>query len=173
MIDHTCLQVSSARISRSFYEKALAPLGYRVLHEIPLEHTGGAIWLGMGFTDKADFWLNENTLNKPPVHVAFRTKSSAEVDAFYQSALAAGGRDNGAPGPRSHYPKTYYGAFVLDPDGHNIEAVFFSHSRASNGSTKRSRNSVVDLGCSSSANWYLSARCQQSRSQHDMLQLLR
>ena len=72
---------------------------------------------------KPDFWLAENvTANKPALHIAFRADSHAIVDAFYKAALAAGGRDNGAPGPRPHYHEKYYGAFVLDPDGHNIEA---------------------------------------------------
>ena len=72
---------------------------------------------------KPDFWVAEGKPEKPPVHVAFRAQSRAEVDAFYRAALAAGGRDNGPPGPRPHYHDRYYGAFVLDPDGHNVEAV--------------------------------------------------
>ena len=89
MIDHTGVHVSNARISRSFYEKALGPLGYKVLQEIPLEYTGGVTVLGMGIPDNPDFWLTEGTPNKPPLHIAFRVKSRDEVDAFYQSALAA------------------------------------------------------------------------------------
>ena len=72
---------------------------------------------------KPDFWIGGGKPNVPPIHVAFRAASRAQVDAFYRAALAAGGRDNGAPGLRPHYHPNYYGAFVLDPDGHNIEAV--------------------------------------------------
>ncbi|KAL3136185.1 hypothetical protein ABBQ32_007199 [Trebouxia sp. C0010 RCD-2024] len=122
MIDHILLSASNARITRSFYEKALSPLGYRVLQEIPLEYTGGVVVIGMGTPDKPDFWLTEGTPNKPPLHIAFSADSRAKVDAFHQAALEAGAKDNGAPGPRPEYHKDYYGAFVLDPDGHNIEA---------------------------------------------------
>ena len=123
MIDHTGLQVSDPTKSRPFYEKALAPLGYSVLREIPKEFTGGKVVFGMGIAPKPDFWVAEGTPNAPPIHIAFRAESRAQVDAFYAAAMAAGGRDNGPPGPRPHYHASYYGAFVLDPDGHNIEAV--------------------------------------------------
>ena len=123
MIDHTGVGVSDAKKSRLFYEKALAPLGYKVLKEIPIEFTGGAMVIGMGVPPKADFWVNEGTPQTPHVHIAFRAESRAQVDAFYQAALAAGGTDNGPPGPRPHYHPGYYGAFVKDPDGHNVEAV--------------------------------------------------
>jgi catechol 2,3-dioxygenase-like lactoylglutathione lyase family enzyme len=72
---------------------------------------------------KAEFWISQGTPNTPRLHIAFRASNRAAVDAFYQAAIAAGGKDNGAPGPRPHYHANYYGAFVLDPDGHNIEAV--------------------------------------------------
>jgi catechol 2,3-dioxygenase-like lactoylglutathione lyase family enzyme len=124
MIDHTGLQVSDPKRARSFYEAALAPLGYAVLMEIPTEYTGGKVVLGMGVAPKPDFWLAEGTPNEPRIHIAFRAKDKAEVDAFYAAAMAAGGRDNGPPGPRPQYHPGYYGAFVLDPDGHNVEAVF-------------------------------------------------
>jgi catechol 2,3-dioxygenase-like lactoylglutathione lyase family enzyme len=123
MIDHTGLNVSNPKQSRAFYEAALAPLGYAVLMEIPKEFTSGSVVLGMGVEPVADFWVTEGTPNTPRVHVAFRAKSQAEVIAFYKAAIAAGGQDNGAPGPRPHYHANYFGAFVLDPDGHNIEAV--------------------------------------------------
>jgi catechol 2,3-dioxygenase-like lactoylglutathione lyase family enzyme len=123
MIDHTGLQVSRPLESRRFYEQALAPLGYTLLLEIPPEHTGGRVVLGFGVAPKADFWLAEGTPNEPKLHIAFRAESRPMVDAFYRAALAAGGKDNGPPGPRAHYHPNYYGAFVLDPDGHNIEAV--------------------------------------------------
>jgi len=123
MIDHTGLQVSDRAKSRRFYDQVLATLGYRALHEVPKEFTGGKLVVGYGIAPKPDFWLEEGTPNRPRIHVAFRAETRAQVDAFYAAALAAGGRDNGPPGPRPHYHKDYYGAFVLDPDGHNIEAV--------------------------------------------------
>jgi catechol 2,3-dioxygenase-like lactoylglutathione lyase family enzyme len=122
MIDHIGVTVSNGSASRAFYEKALAPLGYSVLMDIPKEYTGGRVVFGMGVAPKPDFWVSEGeALQK--IHVAIRAESRAAVDAFYKAALAAGGKDNGAPGPRPHYHEHYYGAFVLDPDGHNIEAV--------------------------------------------------
>jgi catechol 2,3-dioxygenase-like lactoylglutathione lyase family enzyme len=123
MIDHTGVSVSDPVRSRQFYEKALAPLGYRVLIEVPPEFTGGAAVWGMGVPPQADFWVNQGTPQQPHIHVAFRAETRAVVDAFHVAAIAAGGRDNGPPGPRPHYHKNYYGAFVLDPDGHNIEVV--------------------------------------------------
>jgi catechol 2,3-dioxygenase-like lactoylglutathione lyase family enzyme len=123
MIDHTGLQVSRPLESRRFYEQALAPLGYTLLMEVPPAYTGGRVVLGFGVAPKADFWLAEGTPNAPRLHIAFRADTRAVVDAFYRAAIAAGGKDNGPPGPRPHYHENYYGAFVLDPDGHNIEAV--------------------------------------------------
>ena len=123
MIDHTGLQVSNPEKSRNFYTNALAPLGYEMLMEIPKEYTDGTTVLGYGVRPKADFWISEGTPNEPRIHVAFRAENHKQVDDFYKAALAAGGKDNGTPGPRPHYHKDYYGAFVLDPDGHNIEAV--------------------------------------------------
>lgn len=123
MIDHTGLQVSDPKKSRTFYDQALAPLGYKMMMEIPKEYTDGMVVLGYGVPPKPDFWMSEGTPNKPLVHIAFRADNRQQVDLFYKAALAAGGKDNGAPGPRPHYHKDYYGAFVLDPDGHNIEAV--------------------------------------------------
>ncbi|MEY2935095.1 MAG: hypothetical protein RL033_5844 [Pseudomonadota bacterium] len=122
MIDHTGLKVSNPAKSRKFYDQALAPLGYSVLMEIPKEHTGGIVVLGYGVAPKADFWLAEGQPNDR-LHIAFRADSRKHVDEFYKAAIAAGGKDNGPPGPRLHYHANYYGAFVLDPDGHNIEAV--------------------------------------------------
>src|SRR5688572_1159415 len=124
MIDHTGLAVTDYEKSKQFYSRALAPLGYRMMMELPREITRGIGVCGFGVPPKPDFWLHEHeSANKPPIHVAFRADSRALVDAFYKAALAAGGRDNGPPGPRPRYHPNYYGAFVLDPDGHNIEAV--------------------------------------------------
>jgi len=122
MIDHIGLIVSDFERSKAFYLKALAPLGYQVIKELP-ENLAPEGAVGMGVPPKSDFWVAGGTPQLPPQHVAFRADSRGEVDAFYQAALAAGGRDNGPPGVRAHYHPDYYGAFVLDPDGHNIEAV--------------------------------------------------
>jgi catechol 2,3-dioxygenase-like lactoylglutathione lyase family enzyme len=116
MIDHVGLGVSDLEQSRAFYQQALQPLGYRLL----LERDGSA---GFGSDGKPDFWIHVNRPVSGPVHVAVASPDRATVDAFHAAALAAGGRDNGAPGPRPQYHGGYYGAFVLDPDGNNIEAV--------------------------------------------------
>jgi catechol 2,3-dioxygenase-like lactoylglutathione lyase family enzyme len=123
MIDHTGLVVSDFERSKRFYSEALAPIGYAKLAEFPASITGHTDVAGFGEPPKPDFWISRGTPNQPPIHIAFRVGSRALVEAFYQAALAAGGRDNGAPGLRPHYHPHYYGAFVLDPDGHNIEAV--------------------------------------------------
>ena len=114
MLDHIGLTVSDLGRSKQFYLQALAPLGYAVMMDF-----GTVAGLGAG---KPDFWLSQGG-STVPVHVAFSSPSRAGVDAFYQAALQAGGRDNGAPGLRSQYHPDYYGAFVYDPDGNNIEAV--------------------------------------------------
>jgi catechol 2,3-dioxygenase-like lactoylglutathione lyase family enzyme len=123
MIDHIGVSASDYRVSKAFYRKALGAIGYELLLEVPAELTGHGTAAGFGVPPKPDFWISERSPNVPPIHVAFRVASRAQVDAFYRAALAAGGRDNGAPGSRPHYHANYYGAFVLDPDGHNIEAV--------------------------------------------------
>jgi len=123
MIDHTGLEVSNPEKSRDFYLKALACINYEVIAEIPKKYTGGAVVLGFGVQPKAEFWMSEGKPNTPRIHIAFRAERREQVDEFYKNALAAGGKDNGAPGPRPHYHENYYGAFVLDPDGHNIEVV--------------------------------------------------
>ncbi len=122
MIDHTGINAADPATTRAFYEKALAPLGYRVMMDIPKELTGGRVVFGMGVPPTPDFWVSEGA-PKDKLHIAFRAETRAQVDAFYKEAIAAGGTDNGAPGPRPHYHEHYYGAFVLDPNGHNIEAV--------------------------------------------------
>lgn len=122
MIDHFGIGVSDFDRSRAFYEAALAPLGASCLHLVPLEHTGGVRVGGFG-RETPCFWIDAGGAQTPPVHCAFQADSRRMVDAFHAAALAAGGRDNGAPGLRGHYHAHYYGAFVLDPDGHNIEAV--------------------------------------------------
>lgn len=126
MIDHTGVSVSDFARSKAFYSKTLSAIGYALLMEFPASVTGHADVAGFGEPPKADFWVSQGVPNHPSMHVAFRVSSRAQVDAFYQAAMAAGAGDNGAPGIRPHYHEHYYGAFVLDPDGHNIEAVCHS-----------------------------------------------
>ena len=116
MIDHVVISVSDIEAAKAFYVEALAPLEYRIV----MEMEGGC---GFGILQKPDFWIHQGDSTKPRVHIAFTAASRAEVDAFYAAAIAAGGTDNGPPGLREDYHPNYYGAFVLDPDGHNIEAV--------------------------------------------------
>ena len=116
MIDHIGLDVTSVESSRSFYLAALAPLGYGIVEE----KRG---WIGFGPPGKPLFWFHETTSEITPVHIAFAAGTRSAVDAFYAAAIAAGARDNGAPGLRECYHPDYYGAFVLDPDGNNVEAV--------------------------------------------------
>ena len=123
MIDHTGVAVSDFAKSKSFYSAALKPIGYAVLKEFPASVTGSTDVAGLGVAPMPDFWIHGGEPNKPPIHIAFRVTSRALVDAFYKAAMEAGGIDNGPPGVRAHYHPNYYGAFVRDPDGHNIEAV--------------------------------------------------
>ena len=123
MIDHIGIDVTDFERSKVFYSLALAPLGYALLMEVPAALTGQTDVAGFGEAPKPDFWISRGTANRPPVHVAFRAANRKIVDAFYRAARAAGGKDHGAPGLRPHYHPNYYGAFVIDPDGHNIEAV--------------------------------------------------
>jgi catechol 2,3-dioxygenase-like lactoylglutathione lyase family enzyme len=122
MIDHNTFGVTDFDRSIGFYDRAFSPLGVRRLFEVPVEHTGGVKCVGYGDA-RPWFWIAEEDATHGKLHVAISAASRAEVDAFHREALAAGGRDNGAPGLRPYYHPSYYGAFVLDPDGHNIEAV--------------------------------------------------
>jgi catechol 2,3-dioxygenase-like lactoylglutathione lyase family enzyme len=117
MIDHTGINVSNFEKSKEFYTNALASLGYALLHEFDDSVAG------FGINEKPDFWISQGEVNTPRIHIAFRAETREIVQAFYTAALDAGGRDNGTPGLRPHYHPNYYGAYVLDPDGHNIEAV--------------------------------------------------
>ncbi len=121
MIDHIGLPVSDHARSRAFYLTALAALDYTIQLEVTAEQTGSGPATGFGPTGKPAFWIGVGEPNR--THVALLARNRAAVDAFHQAAIAAGGHDNGAPGLRPHYHADYYGAFVLDPDGHNIEAV--------------------------------------------------
>lgn len=122
MLDHIGFPVSDFARSVAFYDAVLAPLGARRIMEVTAEMTGGAAHAGYG-VQKPDFWIGTGDALKGRLHVAFSAESRAAVDAFYAAAMAAGATDNGPPGLRPHYHPNYYGAFVLDPDGHNIEAV--------------------------------------------------
>ena len=110
------MSVSDTAGSRKFYEEALAPLEYRVVMEME-----GAC--GFGILQKPDFFIQQGEVTTPRIHIAFLARDRATVNAFYDAAIAAGATDNGEPGLREDYHPDYYGAFVLDPDGHNIEAV--------------------------------------------------
>ena len=114
MLDHVTLRVSDPARSKAFYEAALKPLAISKLME-------GPMFAGYGDT-RPFFWVSKGEAGGG-AHVAFGVADRATVDAFYAAALSAGARDNGPPGVRAHYHPNYYGAFVLDPDGHNIEAV--------------------------------------------------
>jgi catechol 2,3-dioxygenase-like lactoylglutathione lyase family enzyme len=122
MIDHVGFSVSDYGRAKAFYEKALAPLGYALIMEVTAQETGQPA-AGFGSDGKPDFWIGGEGRLEKPVHVAIVATTRPAVDAFYQAARAAGGRDHGPPGLRPHYHPNYDAAFVLDPDGHNIEAV--------------------------------------------------
>ena len=123
MIDHLGFAVRDVEKAKAFYLAALKPLGIEMLIEVTPEQSGGEAHLGFGANRKPFFWIGGGKPVEGPVHIAFDAPNRATVDAFYKAALAAGGRDNGAPGIRAHYHPNYYGAFVFDLDGHNIEAV--------------------------------------------------
>ena len=116
LIDHIGLAVADYDVSKAFYLACLKPLNIELVVEIDG-------WAGLGRDGKGEFWFGPDDIVQQPMHIAFRADTRAQVDTFYAAALAAGGRDNGAPGMREIYHPHYYGAFVLDPDGHNIEAV--------------------------------------------------
>lgn len=122
MIDHVGIPVSDYARAKAFYEKVLAPLGYTLIMEVR-QHENDTPACGFGIDGKPDFWIGGDGALNNRVHIAITAKDRAAVDAFHRAGLEAGGRDNGAPGLRPHYHPHYYGAFLLDPDGHNIEAV--------------------------------------------------
>ena len=117
MLDHVTLGVSDLERSKRFYDQALQPLGIERLY------ADGQTGLGYGAGRKAFFWIGLRNGSQTGAHVAFTTQDRATVQQFHLKALEAGGKDNGPPGLRPHYHQNYYGAFILDPDGHNIEAV--------------------------------------------------
>ena len=121
MIDHLIITVSDLEASKAFYGKALAAIGYKTSPEYISGSTGTK---GVGFGgEDFEFFIVQGPVIKPPLHLAFRVSSRAKVKAFYEAAIAAGGRDNGAPALSPEHHADYFSAYVFDPDGHNIEAV--------------------------------------------------
>jgi catechol 2,3-dioxygenase-like lactoylglutathione lyase family enzyme len=120
MIDHIGIPVADIEKARAFYDKALAPLGLGRMMDLTAEQVGKPS-SGYGDGRRFSFWINQQPVL--PLHFAFIAENRAAVDAFHKAAIAAGATDHGAPGLRPHYHKDYYGAFVLDADGHNVEAV--------------------------------------------------
>jgi catechol 2,3-dioxygenase-like lactoylglutathione lyase family enzyme len=120
MLDHVTIGVSDIDRSKTFYDRALAPLGIIRLY------AENEQFAGYGIRPKAFFWIGLRETPQTGAHIAFTAADRAVVERFHEAALAAGGRDNGPPGMRPHYHPNYYGAFILDPDGHNIEAVCHS-----------------------------------------------
>jgi len=123
MIAHIGLIVSDIERSKNFYAAALKPIGYHMLREYGVTPTRPAASAGFGEPPRADLWIYQGNPGKVTTHFAFQVSQRALVDAFYQAALAAGGQDNGKPGLRPQYSAHYYGAFILDPDGYNVEGV--------------------------------------------------
>lgn len=123
ILDHVGFPVTDFAHSKAFYSKALGVLGIIIQKELQFTEDGSEGYAGFG-RSRPQFWIGTGAALKGKLHVAFAAKDRGEVRAFYEAALAAGGIDNGAPGLRPHYHENYYGAFVLDPDGHNVEAVF-------------------------------------------------
>ena len=116
LIDHIGIAISDYERSKQFYSTVLATLDIVLVVEVQG-------WAGFGNNDKAEFWFGVDEVAQPPMHIAFLADSREKVDNFYQAALVAGAKDNGKPGLREIYHANYYGAFIIDPDGHNIEAV--------------------------------------------------
>lgn len=117
MLDHVTVGVTDIGRATAFYDQALRPLGIARLY------SEGGTFAGYGAKPKAFFWIGRRHEPQTSAHIAFTAPDRATVDRFHQAALAAGGKDNGSPGLRPNYHRNYYGAFILDPDGHNIEAV--------------------------------------------------
>jgi catechol 2,3-dioxygenase-like lactoylglutathione lyase family enzyme len=125
-IDHVSLSVEDIERAKNFYSKALAPLGLEVVGEVAAEQSGSVAFVGFGIGRKGSFWVAHNGRQTPPTHICFRAPTRAAVRAFHAAALGVGAKDNGGPGVRSEYHDAYYAAFVLSPEGHNIEAVCFA-----------------------------------------------
>ena len=125
LIDHIEFAVQNADISRRFYQLALAPLGFEPIITVGTNRTRtGGMRHGLGVNGYPSLWIHDNDVVGKGIHIAFSVEDRSLVDAYYRAALDAGGVDNGSPGIRLHYHPNYYGAYVLDPDGHNVEAVY-------------------------------------------------
>lgn len=116
LFDHLGIGVDDFEKSKAFYKQALAPLGFEILSE-------GENWARVGKAGQGHLWFGTYRPKPAPIHIAFIAETREQVNAFYTAALGSGGKDNGAPGVREQYHPNYYAAFVIDPDGHNIEAV--------------------------------------------------
>jgi catechol 2,3-dioxygenase-like lactoylglutathione lyase family enzyme len=123
MLDHVGIPVADYERAKAFYLQALRPLGFDLIVEVGSTEVGKESHAGFGAKARPQFWISTGKPIKGRVHFAFEAKTRDAVRAFYNAAIKAGGSDNGAPGLRPHYHENYFGAFVLDPDGHNIEAV--------------------------------------------------
>jgi catechol 2,3-dioxygenase-like lactoylglutathione lyase family enzyme len=123
MLDHVGFTVKELERSKRFYQTALAPLSITLVMQVTPEQTGHGSHAGFGADGQPFFWIGDQGQPATGVHIAFTAPSRSAVEQFHRAALAVGGRDNGAPGLRPHYHEHYYGAFVFDPDGNNIEAV--------------------------------------------------
>ncbi len=143
MLDHIMLRVKNYAESKRFYDAVLGTLGYRMLMEFP---EGG----GYGDT-KPYFWIGQSDDPHPRIHIAFMAKDHAAVNAFHAKALELGAKDDGAPGLRPHYHPAYYGAFVIDPNGHNIEAVCHTPAKQLAKKKTASRTSSRATGASKRA----------------------
>lgn len=124
-IDHVTLSVADLAQARAFYARALVPLGLELVGDYSAEQSGTVAAAGFGIGRKGSFWLAESGQQSPSGHICFRAPSREMVRQFHRAAIEAGGKDNGPPGPRKKYHPAYYAAFVLSPEGHNIEAVCF------------------------------------------------
>lgn len=123
MLDHIGIKVRDLARSTEFYLAGLKPLGYGIVLQVSAEESGDGAAVGFGADGKPSFWIGRSAMPSGPLHIAFAAPSRADVDEFYRAALAAGGKGNGPPGLRPEYDANYYAAFVLDPDGNNLEAV--------------------------------------------------
>ncbi len=140
MLDHVGFAVSDYNRSKAFYEKALAPLGMTLMMEWPGEAAG----FGEEGKGRPSFWIEGHGQPvKGRLHIALRADSREQVDAFHAAALEAGGTDNGAPGLRKIYHPDYYGAYILDPDGSNLEAVCHQRRSASRRATSRTTSAKI------------------------------
>jgi len=125
VLDHVTLSVADLDATKAFYGALLAPLGVNLVGEVSAEQSGTVAFSGFGVGRKGQLWIAETGRQTPETHICFRARSRADVRAFHSAGVAAGGKNNGAPGIRENYHPAYYAAFVIDPEGHNIEAVCF------------------------------------------------